>query len=63
MSRKVKVNRWHFSGGTYRQLTVHDDTKMIHSFKFSREIAKMLKFTLLQKSKELLKYCTPSNKT
>ncbi len=62
MSRKVKVNWSHFSGGTYLQLTEHADAKRIHSFKFGMEIAKRLKFTLLQKSKELLKY-TPSYRT
>ncbi len=38
------------------QLSVHDYVKKTHSFKFGIEIAKTLKFTLLQKSKELLKY-------
>ncbi len=49
MSRKVKVNWWHFSGGTYLQLSEHADAKRIHSFKFGMEIANRLKFTLLQK--------------
>ena len=46
----------------YLQLTVHADAKRIHSFKCGMEIAKRLKFTLLQRSKELLKY-TPSYRT